>query len=185
MVKPSADGSQPSGGPLAGEPRERAVQGSARFLVLTWLAWWIVLMAFWAMLDDPTRIDEAVAGAVASALAALLATAVARQSGASARARLGGDKAAWLGQALTLPGQVARDTVVVFGALARLLLRGEVPASGYAEVPVRFGGDEPADTTRRVALTWAASLAPNSFAVDLDRERDVQVVHRLSGGDRP
>jgi hypothetical protein len=84
----------------------------------------------------------------------------------------------WVVPALGLPGQVVRDTVTVFVALWRRLARGEQPPSGFREIPARFGGgDEGA--TRRVLLVGGRSVAPNTFVLGLDKERNVMVVHQL------
>lgn len=165
--------------PLAGEPREpreRAGRGRVNVRVLVWLAWWAALMALWVMLDDSLRPDELIAGAIAAALGALLAAAATGQAGERFRLR-----PAWLRHAAELPGQVAGDTITVFAALARTLTTGQPPSGGYVEVPVRYGDDTAYGGTRRVLLTWARSVAPNSFAVGLDPGREVMLVHRLAG----
>ena len=33
--------------------------------------------------------------------------------------------------------------------------------------------------TRRVLIVWGTSVAPNTFALGIDQDRDVMVVHRL------
>jgi multisubunit Na+/H+ antiporter MnhE subunit len=164
-----------------------------------WLAWWVLMMALWVMVDDSLQFDELLAGAGAAAIAALAAEVITSQAGIGASQRGNGQpastqpastqpgnrpsrpRAAWsvAAQALRLPGEVARDTVTVFGALARTLATGRQPDSGYAEIPVRYGDDTQAGETRRVLLTGARSLAPNTFVLGLDRERDVMVVHQL------
>ncbi|HEX4830490.1 MAG TPA: Na+/H+ antiporter subunit E [Trebonia sp.] len=141
-------------------------------------------MGFWMALDDSLRPDELVTGALASVLAALLATVVSSQAGEPVRARLSWLRGRPLRRALALPGDVARDTLVIYAALARLLARGTVPGGGYVLVPLRYGGSAPPDATRRVLVTWTTSLAPDTLAVAFDPARDVQVVHRLTG-DRP
>ena len=163
-------------GPLAGEPRERAERGRVAARVLVWLTWWVLLMALWVMLDDSFRPDELIAGAIAAALGASLAAAATGQAGTRFRLR-----SAWLRHAAELPGQVVRDTVIVFAALARTLATGQPPSSGYVEIPVRYGDDTAYGGTRRVLLTWAHSVAPNNFTVGLDPDRDVMLVHRLAG----
>lgn len=85
----------------------------------------------------------------------------------------------WLVPALRLPGQILTDTAVVFAALARQLIRGEQPASGFRDVPVPFGDHGDQGVTRRVLLVGANSLAPNTFVLGLDEGRDVMVVHQL------
>ena len=101
--------------PLAGEPREREPEHrppAAR--VGAWLAWWVVLMSFWIMLDDSLATDELLAGAGAAAIAALIAELASYQAATRFRMRF-----EWLVPALRLPGQVAGDTVTVY-AIATL-----------------------------------------------------------------
>ena len=63
-----------SPGPLAGKPREREPEDSPQAArVGAWLAWWVLLMALWVMLDDSLATDELLAGAGAAALAATVA----------------------------------------------------------------------------------------------------------------
>ena len=143
--------------------------------VITWLTWWILLMSLWVAVDDSLAPDELLAGAGAAALAALAAAMVSRQARLRYRIR-----AAWLPRALALPGQVVGDTIAVFAVLARTLARQAPPPHGaFREVPVRYGDDTPLGVTRRVLLTGARSLTPNAFVVDLDKERDVMLVHEL------
>jgi multisubunit Na+/H+ antiporter MnhE subunit len=139
-----------------------------------WLVWWVLLMSFWVVLDNSIESDELLAGAGAAALGALLAELVAHQAASRFRMRI-----EWLVPALGLPGQVARDTVIVFAALWRRLARGEEPASGFREVPARYGGDTAPDVTRRVLLIGGKSVAPNSFVLGMDPGRDVMIIHQL------
>ncbi len=92
-------------------------------------------MSLWVIVDDSIAVDELLAGAGAAALAAFLADLVTHQAATRFRMRAG-----WLVPVLSLPGQVTRDTVVVFAALWRRLVRGEQPPSGFRETPARFGG---------------------------------------------
>ncbi len=139
-----------------------------------WLAWWVVLMSFWVVLDNSIAADELLAGAGAAALAASLAELALFQAGTRFRMRAG-----WVVPALRLPGQVARDTALVFAALWRQLARGEEPASGFRELPVRYGGDTGEGVTRRVLLIGGRSLAPNTFVLGIDSRRSVMVIHQL------
>jgi len=170
----------PDPGPLAGEPRDRKYHQSAAARVGAWLAWWVLLMSLWVMLDDSLATDELLAGAGAAALAALVAEVAGYQAATRFRMR-----ARWLVPALRLPGQVAADTVTVYAALWRRLARGEQPASAFVTEPVRFGDDTPAGVTRRVLLIGARSLAPNAFALGIDRGTQTMVLHQLvpKGGD--
>jgi len=132
------------------------------------------MMAFWVMLDDSVATDELLAGAGAAAIAASLAELVTYQAASRFRMRAG-----WLVPALRLPGEVARDTVIVYRALWRRLVHGEQPASAFIERPVRFGDDTPEGVTRRTLLVGGTSVAPNTFVLGIDPERDVMVLHQL------
>ena len=170
----------PLTGPLAGEPRQRGDnQGhrapTARHRAATWLAWWVLLMSLWVAVDDSLQFDELLAGAGAAALAALAAEIASHQAATRLEIR-----ATWLARAFRLPGEVAHDTCTVFAALARTLATGNPPAGGFRELSVSYGDDTPLGVTRRVLLTGAESLAPNTFVLGMDAERDVMVVHQLA-----
>jgi multisubunit Na+/H+ antiporter MnhE subunit len=161
-------------GPLAGEPRQRELDLPWARRVGSWFTWWVLMMSFWVMLDDSVATDELLAGAGAAALAALLAELVSYQAASRFRMRI-----EWIVPALRLPGEVARDTVIVYHALWRRVVNGEQPPSAFLELPARFGDDTPEGATRRTLLIGGASIAPNTFVLGIDSERDVMVVHRL------
>ena len=161
-------------GPLAGEPRERPRSVPAVRRAGAWLVWWVALMAFWVIIDDSVRTDELLAGAGAAALAATLAELVTYQAATRFQMR-----PRWLVPALRLPGEVARDMLIIYRALWRRLVHGEEPPSGFAEVHARYGDDTPAGVTRRTLLVGGTSVAPNTFVLGMDSGRDVMVVHRL------
>jgi len=142
--------------------------------ILSWLTWWALMMSLWVAIDDSLESDELLVGAGAAALAALAAEVITNQAAVRFRMR-----PRWLLPAPRLPGNVARDTWIVFAALARRLAHGQRPDSEFAALPVRYGDDTAVGQTRRTLLTGAQSLAPNMFVLGLDPERDVMVVHRL------
>lgn len=131
-------------------------------------------MGLWVAVDDNIGLAELGGGAGAAALAALLTETALHQAGTPITVRV-----RWLAAAWRLPGQVLGDTVLVFRALGRQLIRDETPDSGFRERPVRAGGDSSADVTRRVLLVGANSLAPNTVVLGIDEERDVMIVHQL------
>jgi multisubunit Na+/H+ antiporter MnhE subunit len=161
-------------GPLAGEPRERQPDLPVARRIGSWLVWWVLLMAFWVMIDDSINTDELLAGAGAAALAAAFADLVSYQAATRFRMRI-----EWLVPALQLPGQVIGDLIIVYRALWRRLVHGEQPPSAFLELPARFGDDTPEGVTRRALLVGGTSIAPNTFVLGVDPERDVMVVHRL------
>jgi hypothetical protein len=152
-----------------------ATTRSRRRRAATWLAWWVLLMSLWVAVDDSLESDELLVGAGVAVVAALLAELVCDQ--AEVRLRI---RAAWLPQALGLPGQVVQQTFLVFAALAKTLFTSAPPPRGrLRELPVSYGDDTPLGETRRLLLTGAKSLAPNEFVLGIDRERDVMVTHQL------
>jgi multisubunit Na+/H+ antiporter MnhE subunit len=166
---------------------------SVRRRATVWLVWWTLMMSLWVMIDDSLQFDELLAGAGAAAIAAVAAEFAAHQACARYRVRPG-----WLlsAEILRLPAEVVRDTLTVFGALARMLVTGRAPEGGYAELPAggptgEKGGlpgekgaptrdnDAPLGEAGRVLLTGVRSFAPNTFVLGIDDERGVLVVHRL------
>jgi multisubunit Na+/H+ antiporter MnhE subunit len=139
-----------------------------------WLVWWVLLMSLWVVADNSIDSDELLAGAGAAALGAFLAEVAFYQAATRFRMRI-----EWVVPAFSLPAQVARDTVIVFAALGRRLARGEEPASGFRELPVRYGNDTARDVTRRVLLTGGWSVAPNAFVLGIDAGQSVMVIHEL------
>ena len=164
-------------GPRAGEPRERLRDLPVARRARSWLVWWVLLMSFWVMIDDSVNTDELLAGAGAAALAALFAELVTYQA-----ATRFGMRFRWLAPALSLPGQVVRDLGTVYAALWCRLTLGEQPPSAFLEVPARYGDDTPEGVTRRTLLIGGTSVAPNTFVLGIDAERDVMVIHRLVAG---
>ena len=159
---------------LAGRRRRHEHKVPVARRIGAWVVWWVLLMSFWVVLDDSIAVDELLAGAGAAALAAFLAELVGHQAATRFRMRIG-----WVTPVLGLPGQVVRDTVIVLAALGRRLARGELPPSGFREIPAHFGGASQVGVTRRVLLVGGRSVAPNTFVLGIDEERNVMVLHQL------
>ncbi|MDT7952509.1 MAG: hypothetical protein RQ966_13480 [Acetobacteraceae bacterium] len=58
--------------------------------------------------------------------------------------------------------------------------RPEAVQGTIVSVPFRIGGLEPEDAGRRAAVVLAMSIAPNGFAVGVDQQRDLLLVHQLT-----
>jgi multisubunit Na+/H+ antiporter MnhE subunit len=159
--------------PRLDQPRQSARISFSR-RAGSWLVWWTLLMSFWIILDDSLDTDELLAGAAAAAIGAFLAELAGHQADTRFRMRI-----EWVGKALRLPARVATDTFIVFAALWRLLAHGQEPHSGFTAEPVRHGNDTAEGRTRRALLVGAMSLAPNSFALGIDPDRDEVIVHKL------
>ncbi len=158
----------------AGSPKRRDEEQPAARRVGSWLVWWSLLMAFWMWVDDSLLLPEIVAGVIVSIAGATLAEAAQHPSATRIRIRI-----EWLAPALSLPRQVAQDSVVVFAALWRKLARGEDPPSGYVGRPLAYGEESAEGETRRVLQVAGSSVAPNTFALGIDPDEEVMVVHHL------
>lgn len=168
-----------AGGPLAGRgwPERRGGERALTRRFGAWFGWWVLLTAFWVGLDYSLDLAELLVGAAVAAVAALLVELVSHQADLHFRMR-----ARWLVPALALPGRVLRDTAVVFAALFRRVLFGVEPDGGFVEFPAEWGDESALGVTRRVLLVGGRSVAPNTIALGLDRERGTVVVHQLARG---
>lgn len=85
----------------------------------------------------------------------------------------------WLHLMGKIARDVLRDTAIVSGVLLRRLLRGTLPDDAYDDVPLDAGGYDPESAARRALVVAAASAAPNTVALDIDRASGTMRVHRL------
>jgi multisubunit Na+/H+ antiporter MnhE subunit len=139
-----------------------------------WLAWWAVLALLWLVLVDTVEYQELLAGAIAAAVAATVATAVHRRGYIRFWPR-----AAWLRETPYLVVDVVVDCGLLAAALWRHVVRHQ-PVTGVSfRVPFHHGGDTGRDGARRALVNFAVSLTPNSYVVDIDPESDSLLVHRL------
>lgn len=165
-------------------PNERPPAAHRRPLrrrALTWLAWWVLMMGLWVMVDDSIQFDELLAGAGAAALAAVAAEVAAYQASVRLRA---GHGSTLIREILTLPARLVKDTSTVFAALARR----RPPSGEYAEIalPALPGSTGPPGEAEQVLLTGIRSFTPNTFVVGLAPDRKSMLVHRLvAPGGRP
>jgi Na+/H+ ion antiporter subunit len=142
--------------------------------VLFVLLWWAALFGWWVVLTGTNSGLEEIAAAAAALLSALLALALRRLG--LLRYRF---EARWLAKALKVPFKIVREIGVVFWALA-LHMAGQRRLSGrYRAFEFPAGGDDPTSAGRRAVAAEADALSPNTFPVDIDRERQVVLRHEL------
>ena len=126
--------------------------------------WWVVLTGVWLLYVGQHTKENAVAGAVAAAIAVCFGVLL---------SRLGlyrfGLHARLLRRAASLPWHVARD----FGIVTLALPRGR-PTGRLVELEFRAGsaGD-------RALAGLLGSVAPNAYVVDFDPKRSCALVHEL------
>ena len=141
-------------------------------LVRAWVAWWVLGMALWLLLEDLATTAEDVVGAVAAAIGATMAVAALRHSGP----RVAGSRA-WLRHAWRPLAALVGDLPLLVVALARAVRRGERNPGRVRTI--RFTCDESADRrAAQIALaTVAGSFAPSSVVIAV--RDDELVFHEL------
>jgi hypothetical protein len=135
---------------------------------------WVCAAALYLLLIDITDLPELIVGAGAAALAAT-GLELAREQ------RIVGESVRWrwlLGLHRPLL-RVPRDIVIV-SAMALVAVVRCKPAFGSFRA-VRFGGGEdvPHETGRRALAEAAGSVAPNTFVVGIDGDRQLILAHQL------
>jgi multisubunit Na+/H+ antiporter MnhE subunit len=143
--------------------------------VRAWVIWWLLCAALWLLLVDRTPLDELLAGAGVAALGATAAVAVRARQEVLLRPR-----ARWLTTAWRpVLGMFADLVPLVRVLVTRGILRRDERGS-LSEVPYPHVGADGQDTAHRALTEALGSLAPNTFVVDIDRDRGVLLAHELA-----
>jgi len=142
--------------------------------VVFWLVWWILLTGLWIPLAFEVAVPELIAGAVAAAAGATLATAVRAQRLISFRPRL-----RWAFRLWRLPSQVVFDTGILFAVLWRRLVMRQDVSGSFRAIPFRAVGENPEANARRAMAMTVGSLAPNTYVIDIDKDYELILVHQL------
>jgi ABC-type arginine/histidine transport system permease subunit len=78
---------------------------------------------------------------------------------------------------------VVHQTFVDFGiitwALVLSAVRREVVRGSFRAHPFDAGGDDQRSTGMRAWTHWAGNISPNAIAIDIDKERNLSLVHDL------
>jgi len=149
-------------------------------VVRTFAASFVLAGAFYLLLIDTTSSPELYAGAGATLLAALGATAARRAGvgGASAPTR----SILRVGRALA---QVPGDVLTLSAAAVVQLVSPRPVLGTLRAIPFRFGeAEDGQDIGRRALAEGLGSLSPNTIVIGVDLERDLLLAHQLraSGG---
>lgn len=142
--------------------------------VVFWVVWWILLTGLWIPLAFEVAVPELVAGAVAAAAGATLATAVRSQRLISFRPQL-----RWVLRLWRLPMQVVLDTGLLVAVLWRRLVMRQPVSSSFRAIPFRAVGENPEANARRAMAMTLGSIAPNTYVIDIDLDYQLILVHQL------
>jgi hypothetical protein len=139
-----------------------------------WVLLWLALFWLWMLLAGDWNRIEWIAAACAATVAATLAE-LARSS-AGVRYRV---PVAQVAASATVPLMVVVDLGIVLWALGRSLLRRQVVRGSFRARDFEAGGDDPGGASLRAWTVIAATYSPNAYVVDIDRERNLVLLHDL------
>ncbi len=134
---------------------------------------WILLFGLYLLFVGQATIAELVAALVTSGLAAAYHWYV--RTKAHRRFRFA---APWLRLGLRVARALARDTALVGWGLTRAIL-GRMVRGGLTRQPFQAGGHTPQAAAHRGIDMLAASIAPNSYVIDVPEPPRGLLMHRL------
>lgn len=144
------------------------------------LGWWLGFMPLYLLFAASLSGQEMLAAIVVSAVASLAITATRSAGHLYFEPRLH-----WLSHFLHLPGRVLADCGIVAAALMRTLLRREKVEGVFRTIPFDPGGDDAESAARRALVLAGACLAPNTYVVAVDEQRQEMRVHQLIPSAQP
>lgn len=133
-----------------------------------------VLFLLWLLLVDSVHEPELITGGVVAVLAAGISEGMRPLASAPIRIRPSMLRYGYRPIVLLLT-----DTVRVVSALLGALATGRRPSGRFRAVRFRAGSEGSTDRARRVLTEWAASVGPNRYAIGVDCEAKVLLVHEL------
>jgi len=135
-----------------------------------WMAWWIALFLLWLLVAGEWNRVELLAAACAATLGASIAEGVRAFTGVKVQIPLRDIASAW-----TVPLMVFVDFGIVVGALLRSGFRRERVGGRFVVRDLNMG----TDFGSRAWLTYAATVSPNAYVVDVDDEQRAVLLHDL------
>ncbi|HLH30954.1 MAG TPA: hypothetical protein VKY31_07100 [Terriglobia bacterium] len=140
----------------------------------TWLVQFLLMVALWFAFVAKTELAEALIGIGAAALAATADAAVRRSRIAKFR-----PKPAWLLEAWRLPGDILRDTILVFKALLRQLILHKKPQNILRSIPFDSGGHSARSSARRALALFFTTISPNFIVIGIDNDKNSMLIHQV------
>lgn len=139
-----------------------------------WSLGWVSAAALYFLLIDITDLPELIVGAGAAVLAAT-GFELAREQGIVGESI----RWSWLLRLYRPVLRVPRDIAVVSAMALLALVRREPTLGSFRVVRFEGNGDEPHETGRCALAEAAGSVAPNTFVVGVDVERQLMLAHQL------
>jgi hypothetical protein len=141
---------------------------------LGWLSAWLALFWLWMLLVGEWNRYEWIAAACAAAVAATIGEAARSRADVHPRVPLRLVAESW-----SIVHQTFVDFAILMWALVRSAARRKVVRGEFRVHALAAGGDDPRSVGRRAWIMWAANITPNAIAIDLDKKRDLSLLHDL------
>ncbi len=135
------------------------------------VATWCLLLGLYLVLEGAISSDEMVAGALAAAVATVLAVTVRRISDQSFSFR----RIQWF----HLLGQTTKALVMDTLRVAMALIRAAPTPGVIAQEVFRSRERDPEDAANRALLVLSRSIAPNSYVIAVPDHQHELLLHRL------
>jgi hypothetical protein len=147
---------------------------------LVWVIGGIVSAAFYLLLIDNTDLPELLVGAGAAVIAAT-GFLLGREQYLTAETI----RSSWLRRLWRPLLKVPGDSLTVCVMALRQVVRPRAVQGEFRAIRFRCREDEPLQAGRSALAESAGSLAPNTFIVGIDPERELMLCHQLrrTGGD--
>lgn len=150
-----------------------AMKVSPYKIAIFFIVHWIVMMGLWVLYTSTATLYELLVGTAAALLAAI-GTAIVQEKQLAKFA----PNPKWLLYFAYMPWYAAKDTLVVFRAAFKYMLRQK--SDGYL-LAVNFdaGGDDPRSSARRALEIALTTIPPNSIVIGIDRKGHKMLMHLL------
>jgi len=142
--------------------------------VIGWCALWFAFFWLWMLLVGEWNHYEWIAASVTSAVAATIGEIARARADVRARVPLRVVAGSW-----SVIHQIFVDFAIITWALVVSGVRREVVRGSFRAHPFEAGDDDQPSTGMRAWVQWAASFSPNAIAIDIDKERNLSLVHDL------
>ncbi len=138
------------------------------------MAWWLTIFLFWLALMQPIDLSGILAGCLVALLAASLAVVVNREGLYKLR-----PERKWLKFTWKIPLMLVQDFWKVLSALVQQIRQSHPQFGKFRAVP--FNDDQTRGflSNRRVLITTIVSLLPNSYAIGIDPEENMILIHEM------
>jgi hypothetical protein len=142
--------------------------------VVGWCGLCFVFFWLWMLLVGEWNHYEWIGAAATSAVSATIGEIARSRAAVRARVPLRVVASSW-----SVLHQTLVDFAIITWALVVSARRREVVRGSFRAHPFETGGDDQRSTGMRAWTHWAANISPNSIAIDLDKERNLSLVHDL------